>query len=95
MPADAKTQSPTAFPITYHGVDGVYSADPRQDPNALFLPQLLASDALAHRLGVMDAAALDIALKHDVRIHVVSASDPANIRYVIEGKEIGSVILPA
>ncbi len=78
-----------------HGVDGVYSADPRQDPNALFLPQLLASEALARRLGVMDAAALDIALKHGVRIHVVSASDPANIRYVIEGKEIGSIILPA
>ena len=77
-----------------HGVDGVYSADPRQDPGAVFLPQVMGSEALAQRLAVMDAAALDIALKHGVQIHVISADEPANIRYVIEGKEIGSVILP-
>ena len=77
-----------------HGVDGVFSADPQLNPDAEFLPQVTASEALTQRLSIMDAAALDIALKHGVQIHVINAKDPANIQYVIAGKEIGSVVLP-
>lgn len=77
-----------------HGVDGVHEADPKAEPGARFLPELTASYALTSRLAVMDSAALALAREHSMRIHVIPASDPSAIRHAIEGKEIGSLILP-
>jgi uridylate kinase len=77
-----------------HGVDGVYTADPRHDPGARFIGRLSASDALNRKLRVMDASALTLARDHTKYIHVVPADDPNSVRLAIEGKEIGTVIDP-
>ncbi|MER7007165.1 hypothetical protein ABT297_29570 [Dactylosporangium sp. NPDC000555] len=84
-----------AIVMSKYGVDeGVYDADPRRNPRARFLPKLTASQALAQGLAFMDAAGLAMARDYAKRIFVVPASDMANIRYLIEGKDIGSVVLP-
>jgi uridylate kinase len=75
-------------------VDGVYDADPRHNPDAKFIPELTASEALEMKLRVMDSGAMRLARICNKPIHVVAASDPNSIRYAIEGKEIGSIIHP-
>jgi uridylate kinase len=80
--------------MSKHGIDGVYDADPRSNPDATFLPSLTASDALSKNLQVMDSTALMLALKHQKYIHVVPASESNNVRYAVEGKEMGSLIYP-
>jgi uridylate kinase len=77
-----------------HDTDGVYTADPRKDSRAVFLPEISATEALNRQLQVMDPSALTLAREHGKEIHIVNADDPNNIKYVIEGKEIGSVIRP-
>jgi uridylate kinase len=77
-----------------HGTDGVYDADPVEHPDARLIPELTASDALASKLGVMDSAALTLALDFGKLIHVVAAKDPNCVRLAVEGKEIGSIIQP-
>lgn len=83
-----------AIIMAKHGIDGVYDADPNKAPAAKFLPELAASEALARKLAVMDTPALALALAHNKRIHVIPASEPDGVRHVLEGKEIGSLILP-
>src|SRR6187551_2425737 len=41
-----------------NGVEGVYSADPREDPNARFIEELTHQEAIEQRLAVMDSTAL-------------------------------------
>ncbi|GIG91023.1 amino acid kinase family protein [Plantactinospora endophytica] len=77
------------------GVDGIYSADPAQDPEAVFLREVTASAALERNLRVMDAAALDLARQYGKPVHVVPASDMWSVKCVLEGKEIGSLLLPS
>jgi uridylate kinase len=83
--------------MSKHGVDGVYTSDPR-DPQdgteASFIPDLTASEALEQRLQVTDAASLHRARDHGKLIHVVSAAETYAPRYLLEGKEIGSRIIP-
>jgi uridylate kinase len=81
--------------MSKYGVNGVYDSDPRQNPHAEFLPSITATDALAKSLAIMDMAALGLAREHDKIIHVVGADDPENIKHIIEGKELGSTVLPA
>ena len=50
-----------------NGVDGVYSADPRTDPDAVKLDHLTYTDALVNDLGVMDGSALSLCRDNDVR----------------------------
>jgi uridylate kinase len=78
-----------------HGVDGVYTADPKHVPDARFMARLSATEALERKLRVMDASALTLARDHGKCIHVVSADDPNSVRLAVEGKEIGSVIDPS
>jgi uridylate kinase len=75
-------------------VDGVYAADPQDYPDAKFLPELTASEALEMKLRVMDRGAMKLARSCNKLIHVVGAKDPNSIRYAIAGEEIGSRIHP-
>lgn len=75
------------------GTNGVYTADPNADPNAALLQCLTASYAIDHKLGVMDMAALGLAIQHRVLIRVFGADDNTAIGAVAYGSDIGSIIL--
>ncbi len=75
-----------------NGVDGVYAGDPRQDPDAEFLPALTHREALERDLRVMDVTALSLCMDNGLPIHVFGLDDATNIERVARGERIGTVI---
>jgi uridylate kinase len=67
-------------------VDGVYSADPRKDPNATRYEQLSYLDVLANDLGVMDAAAISLARENHLPIIVFNIHAPGAFAHVMRGE---------
>jgi len=75
-----------------NGVDGVYTADPRTDPDAQFLAHLTYTRALVDGLAVMDAAALSMCRDNDVPMRVFSLEQPGNVTRALEGEKIGTLV---
>ncbi|MFO7638643.1 MAG: UMP kinase [bacterium] len=73
-------------------VAGVYSADPKQDPDARFLPRLGYRQALAEGLKVMDLTAFALCMEHRVPVLVFDLRRPGAIIGIIDGKKIGSCV---
>jgi len=73
-------------------VDGVYSADPAKDPDAVLLQSLTYQDVLERNLRVMDAAAISLCRDNSVPIVVFKLLEPGNIRRVVCGEPVGSWI---
>jgi uridylate kinase len=74
-------------------VEGVYTADPKLDRNARLLPFLTYRQALEENLGVMDAAAVALCRDNRLPIKVFNLLIAGNIRRVVEGADIGSLVL--
>ena len=55
-----------------NGVDGVYTADPKKDPSAKFIPELTCTEALERGIAVADAAALGLAKEQKLLIKIVA-----------------------
>jgi uridylate kinase len=75
-----------------NGVDGVYDGDPREDPNATFLPELTHRDALERGLKVMDTTALSLCMDNELPIYVFGLDDERNIERVVAGERVGTTI---
>ncbi len=76
-------------------IDGVYTADPRQDPTARLIPDITYTEALRLGLKVMDASAFQLCLDNHVPcIRVFALSDPRNLVRVLEGDPMGTVVHP-
>ena len=73
-------------------VDGVYSCDPLQDPNAERYDSLTFSDAINKQLGVMDLTALSMCMEHGLPVVVFDFKTEGNIRKVVAGEEIGTLV---
>jgi uridylate kinase len=73
-------------------VDGVYTADPVKDKNAKFLPDLTYLDVLQKRLKVMDATAVSLCMDNNLPIVVFNMMTKGNIKKVIEGERIGTIV---
>ena len=73
-------------------VDGVYSADPVKDPHAVKYSALSYIDVLKKGLGVMDSTAISLCMDNDLPIVVFNLRGKGNIRKVIEGKKIGTLV---
>lgn len=73
-------------------VDGVYSADPMQQPNAVLYSQLSYQDVLEKELKVMDLAAFTLARDHQLPIRVFNMNKPGALRRVILGQPEGTLI---
>jgi uridylate kinase len=73
-------------------VDGVYSADPRKDPNAKRLTELTAMEAISKRLGVMDTTAFSLCMDNKLPIVVFNLYKKGNIRRVLAGERVGTLI---
>jgi uridylate kinase len=73
-------------------VDGIYTADPEKDPNAVKIPHATYQRVLADRLQVMDAAAIDLARSSAIPIYIFSLKEPGNIQRALLGDPIGSIV---
>jgi uridylate kinase len=73
-------------------VDGVYSADPKKDPNAIKLPELTYIDVLKKGLQVMDATAISLCMDNKLPIIVFDLTVAGNIKKVISGEKIGTIV---
>ncbi|ATQ67112.1 MULTISPECIES: UMP kinase [Methylosinus] len=75
-------------------VDGVYTADPKRDPNARRYDTLTHDEAIAKNLAVMDTAAFALARENKIPIVVFSIAGDGSIRAILEGKGRGTFVLP-
>lgn len=74
------------------GVDGIYTVDPKIDPNAKFLPELDYRDFLDRGLGVMDMTAVQLARERKLPIIVFKVNTPGALGLAVRGEKIGSLI---
>lgn len=75
-----------------NGVDGVYSADPRKDPNAKKFLTLNYHRALIDGLAVMDASALSMARDNSQKIRVFGLEGEGNVTRALVGDQIGTLV---
>jgi uridylate kinase len=73
-------------------VDGVYSADPVKDPRAVKFSSLSYIDVLKKGLGVMDSTAISLCMDNSLPIVVFNLKQKGNIRKIILGKKIGTLV---
>ncbi len=73
-------------------VDGVYSADPQKDPSATRYDELTFTQAIEKQLGVMDLTALAMCQEQGIPVIVFDFKQSGNIRKVIEGEPIGTLL---
>jgi len=77
---------------THSGVDGVYTADPKLDPTATRYDRISHKDVIEKELRVMDATAIAFCRDNKIPIGVFDVSTPGNIRSVLEGQAIGTLV---
>lgn len=73
-------------------VDGVFDADPAIDPNAKMIENISYIDVLNRGLKVMDATAISLCMDNELPIIVFNMSKEGNIKKVITGKKIGTLV---
>lgn len=73
-------------------VDGVYSEDPEKNPAATFYPTASYMDVLKNNLKVMDLTAISMCMDAQLPIHVFNIRKRGNIRRVLEGESVGSLV---
>ncbi len=81
-----------AILMAKNGVDGVYTADPREDPEAQLIPQITHMDAVQRGLRVMDATALTLCMENDIPIYVFNMDDERNIDRIVCGERVGTLV---
>ena len=75
-----------------NGVDGVYSADPKKDPNATRYEHLTYMDLLSKGLAVMDSTATSMCMDNNMDLMVFNMNEPGNIVRAMKGEKIGTII---
>lgn len=75
-----------------NGVDGVYSADPQKDPEAVKYDELGFFDVLSKGLGVMDSTATSLCMDNDISLLVFALNESGNIRKAVLGESIGTMV---
>ena len=73
-------------------VDGVYSADPKKNPKAERFEKITFAEAVSRKLGVMDLTALTMCMERDLPVVVFDFKTKGNIRRVIRGEAVGTLV---
>ncbi|WP_392390960.1 UMP kinase [Nocardioides sp. LHD-245] len=76
--------------VAKSGVDGVYSADPNVDPNAVKYDELTYDDAIAQGLRIMDQTAFALCGENKLPMIVFGMEPEGNILRVVQGERIGT-----
>ena len=73
-------------------IDGVYSADPKKDPNAVKYDAISYQQVLAENLQVMDLTATSLALDNHIPVMIFALADPENILRAVMGENVGTIV---
>jgi uridylate kinase len=73
-------------------VDGVYTEDPHENPDAKRFDHLTYMEALELRVGVMDATAISLCMENDMPILVLNLWQPHSLERAVMGEDIGTLI---
>ena len=75
-----------------NGVDGVYTADPRKNPDAEKLDSVTYAEALREGLKVVDAAAFSLCQENGMTMRVFGMGTPGNVTRALLGENIGTLV---
>ena len=75
-------------------VDGVYSADPKQDPSATRYARITHDEAIARDLKIMDTAAFALARESRLTIVVGALHPPSSIAAILSGEAASTLVVP-
>ena len=78
--------------VAKNGVDGVYTADPHQDPNATRFDTLTYDEAIARGLRIMDQTAFALCGENKLPMVVFGMEPEGNILRVVHGEKIGTLV---
>ncbi len=73
-------------------VDGIYTADPEKDPQAVKFDRLTFDEVYRRDLKVMDLTAFTLCKENDLPIRVFDMDTPGNLMKVVSGEEIGTLV---
>lgn len=73
-------------------VDGIYTADPEKDPSAIKFQDITYQDVIAKGLKVMDITATAMCMQNNLPIYVFNMDIPGNLKKVIDGEDIGTLV---
>jgi len=73
-------------------VDGVYDKDPVKHADAVRYNEVSYDEALAKRLGVMDATAIALCRDHNLPVRVFSITKPGSLRRIVTGENEGTLV---
>jgi len=73
-------------------VDGVYSADPRLDPEAVKYDSISYDDVLSKHLTVMDSTATSLSMDNKIPVMLFALRDPENIYRAVMGEKVGTIV---
>ncbi len=75
-----------------NGVDGVYSADPKTNQEAVKFEHLTHMEVINKGLRVMDTTASSLSMDNDIPLVVFNMNEHGNIKRVVEGENIGTTV---
>ena len=73
-------------------VDGIYDNDPEKNKDAVKFKQISYDEAIAKKLKVMDSTAFTLSKENKLPIIVFNMNKPGNLKKIINGKEVGTIV---
>jgi len=73
-------------------VDGIYTADPLKDPTARMIKKVGYLEVLEKGLRVMDTTAISLCMDNSLPIVIFNVKTPGNVRRIVTGEDIGSIV---
>ncbi|MDQ2650907.1 MAG: UMP kinase [Actinomycetota bacterium] len=77
---------------THSGVDGLYTDDPRTNPDATLIPEVNYLEVLNRGLKAMDSTAITLCMDNGLPIVMFDLLQQGNVKSILEGKSIGTVV---
>ncbi|MEY4130013.1 MAG: hypothetical protein RLZZ31_137 [Actinomycetota bacterium] len=77
---------------THSGTDGIYTDDPRTNPNATKLDEVTYLDVLNQGLRAMDSTAITLCMDNALPIVMFDLTAPGNVRSLLEGGTVGTLV---
>lgn len=81
-----------AILMAKNGVDGVYNADPKKDPDAVKFEELTHVEVIHKGLKIMDSTAATLSMDNDIDLVVFNMNEAGNIKRVVFGENIGTTV---
>lgn len=78
--------------VAKHGVDGVYTADPRTDPDATLIDEITYNDALVRGLKVVDSTSFSLCMDNGMPMRVFGMEPAGNVTAALRGEPLGTLV---